>query len=68
MFSSILSAIAAIPALLKAIQELTSWFQKANEEKWFLKNSEAFDQLKKAQTDEEKLNAVKAIQNSLRNI
>ena len=62
MFTSILSAIAAIPALLSSIKELLSYFKKADEEKWFQRSSIVFEELKSAKTDEEKLNAVKNIQ------
>ena len=62
MFTSILSAIAAIPQLIKSVEQLIAYFKKADDEKWFQKSTVSFEELKNAKTDEEKLNALKNIQ------
>ena len=62
MFTSILSAIAAIPQLIKSVEQLIAYFKKADDEKWFQKSTVSFEELKNAKTDEEKLNALKHIQ------
>lgn len=65
MFTTILSAIAAIPELLGAVRELLATFKRAETEGWFKKNNAAFEALKTAKTPEELLNAAKAIQDSI---
>lgn len=69
MFSQILAAIAAIPQLLSAIQELVAMFKKADEEKWFARQSVIFNtQLPKAETKQEFEDAAKAIQDQIKNL
>ena len=68
MFTSILSAIAAIPALLKAIQELLGWFKKAQEERWFAEKTEAMQAIRDAKTDEDFKNAAKKLADTLRGL
>lgn len=62
MFTTILSAIAAIPELLSSIKELIAWFEKAESEKWFADTAAAFAPLEKGPTTPEvKADAAKAI-------
>jgi len=68
MFTSILSAIAAIPALLKAIQELLGWFKKAQEERWFAEKTEAMQAIRDAKTDEDYTKAAKKLADTLRGL
>jgi len=68
MFTSILSAIAAIPALLKAVQELLGWFKKAQEERWFAEKTEAMQAIRDAKTDEDFKNAAKKLADTLRGL
>lgn len=68
MFSTILSAIAAIPALLKAVQQLLGYFEKAEKERWFAQKTEAFQKLESAKTVEEYREASKAINDTLRGL
>lgn len=69
MFTQLLAAIAAIPELLKAVQQLVALFKKADEEKWFAKNNEIFSsQLPKAETKEEFEQVAEEIQNQLKKL
>ena len=68
MFTSILAAIAAIPQLIKSIEELLGYFKKAEDEKWFATKTEAFQKLEAAKTVEEYREASKAISNTLRGL
>lgn len=63
--SALLTAIAAIPELISEIKSLVAMMQKANEEKWFVHNTEAFNALKTAKTEQEMLDAAKKIQQSI---
>ncbi len=68
MITSILSAIAAIPELLKAIQALLGYLKKADDERWFAQKTEAFQKLEEAKTIEEYKAASKAISDTLRGL
>lgn len=50
MFTSILTAIAAIPTLISSIQELLAYFKKAEDNKWFQQSSAAFTPLEQGPT------------------
>ncbi len=65
MFASILSAIAAIPAILGFLKELASFLKDTfgdNAGKFLVDSAEAFKQLKVAKSPEEKIEAAKKIQ------
>lgn len=68
MFTSILSALAAIPALLKAVQELLAWFKKAEDEKWFTQEQKVFDSIKPGTTSDEKSQQAKDIQDAIKGL
>jgi hypothetical protein len=68
VITSILNALAAIPALLKAIQSLLGYFEKAEKERWFAQKTEAFQKLESATTIEEYQSASKAINDVLRGL
>lgn len=61
MLSSILAAIAAIPTLINAIQELLSYFKKAEEAGWLDKESAVFKTLSQPTTGDQKDAAAKDI-------
>ncbi len=60
MLSSILGAIAAIPALISAIQELLAYFKKAEDAGWLDKSNAVFKSLSQPTTPEEKAADAKA--------
>lgn len=69
MFSSILAAIAAIPKLLDAAQQLIAWFKKAEEEKWFAQQAKVMNQdLPAAQSQEDFQKVAKEIQDQIKGL
>lgn len=68
MLTSLLAAIAAIPKLISAIESLTAMMKKADDEKWFAHNTDAFEKLRNAKTEQEMFDAAKAIQDSIRHL
>jgi hypothetical protein len=67
-FLAILQAIAAIPKLIGKIEELLGLLKKADEEKWFQKSAEVFDNIKPGTTSEQKSESAKEIQNLISGI
>lgn len=65
MITSILNAIAAIPALLQAVRELLAYFKRADEEAWFKDKTKAFQDALAAKTPEERKKAIEEIHNAL---
>jgi hypothetical protein len=62
----IIAALQAIPTILSMLKELLEYLNKAtgNDIAGYIKNSkEAIEELKKAKTEKEKLDAAKKIQN-----
>ena len=68
MFTTILSAIAAIPALLKAVQDLLGYFKKAEENAWFADRTKVMQDIAKAKTPEEYQKAAKDLQNVIQGL
>jgi len=68
MFTQILAAIAAIPELIKAIRELTSYFQKLEANHWLQDKTKALQDLEKAKTPEDYKNAAQELSNTLRGL
>lgn len=73
--SSFLAALQALPELIAlmnrlcdAVLRLVAIAKDYELQKWIADLEESIDQLEKAQTAEEKLNAAKALANSIRNL
>lgn len=64
MIAALVSFLTALPQLLTMIQSLVSWLNKVSGNDlsgFLLRSANAFDQLNKAETPEDKANAAKAI-------
>lgn len=68
MFASILSAIAAIPALLKSIQDLLAYFDKLDKAGFFEANAKLQQEIKASQTEEERKATAKGINDLLKKL
>lgn len=68
MFTSILSAIAAIPKLIEMIENLLGYFKKAEESQWFADRTKVMQDIAKAETAEEYQQAAKDLQNVLKKL
>lgn len=66
MFSQIISAIAAIPKLIEAIENLMALFKAMDLERRLEKVEQAFIKLEQSKTFQEKQDAAKSIQDSIR--
>jgi len=65
MLSSILSAIAAIPALLKAVNQLIGYMDKLEAAGFFKANAEVQQSIKASQTEEERKASAKGLNDLL---
>ena len=69
VFSAVIGLLSSLPQILKLIQTMSVWFQKVSggDLAGFLdKTNNAFELLHKAQTDQEVIDAAKALQNAIR--
>lgn len=68
MFASILAAIAAIPKLLGAIQQLIAYMDKMDRAGFFAENAKAQQDLLRAETPEEFKQAAKEVNDTLKKL